>query len=128
MAATLCHACTMLPASVAKTQQHCCAPGARTQQTFLEVFRIFFCVRQKCCARGKTSRHLGNKLASAMLPPQCVLVYRASVRYSHESMPESVDALFGDSGPDSWILVLRQCFLGPFFPLLQVEPYESKNI
>ena len=28
------------------------------------------CVRTKCCARGKTSQHLGNMITSAMLPPQ----------------------------------------------------------
>ena len=35
------------------------------------------CVRHKRCARGKTSRHLGNMIASAMLPPQGVLVLPA---------------------------------------------------
>ena len=33
------------------------------------------CVRHKCCARGKTRTHLGNMITSAMLPPQCVLVF-----------------------------------------------------
>ena len=31
------------------------------------------CVRHTCCARGKTSTHLGSTTTSAMLPPQCVL-------------------------------------------------------
>ena len=47
---------------------------------FLKIFRNILCpghkicVGHKCCARGKTSQHLGNMIASAMLPPQCVLV------------------------------------------------------
>ena len=49
---------------------------ARTQETFREDFQKNFmcpwhkiCVGHKCCARGKTSQHLGNMITS-----QCVLV------------------------------------------------------
>ena len=48
--------------------------AARTQETFLKIFRNSFCVRHKCCALGKTSQHLRNMITSAMSPPQCVLV------------------------------------------------------
>ena len=42
--------------------------AARTQQMFLKIFRNILCpghkicVGQKCCARGKTSQHLGNMI------------------------------------------------------------------
>ena len=55
--------------------------AARKQEMFLKILRNIFCVqdtkfgvRHKCCARGKTSQHLGNTITSAMLLPQCVLV------------------------------------------------------
>ena len=48
-----------------------------TQKVFLKIFRNIFCVRHKCCVRGKMSQHLGNMITSAMLPPQCVLVLPA---------------------------------------------------
>ena len=50
--------------------------AARTQM-FLKNSRNILCVRHKCCARGKTSQHLGNMITSAMLPPQCVPVLPA---------------------------------------------------
>ena len=40
--------------------------AARTQEIFLKIFRNILCpgdkicIRHKCCARGKTSQHLGN--------------------------------------------------------------------
>ena len=44
---------------------------------FLKIFRNISCVRHKCCARGKTSQHLGNMITPALLPPHCVLVLPA---------------------------------------------------
>ena len=52
--------------------------AVRTQETFLKIFRKrIFCVRHKCCVRGRTSQHLRNIITSAMLPPKCVLVLPA---------------------------------------------------
>ena len=47
--------------------------AARTQEMFLKIFRNIFCVRHKCCARGKSSQRVNpNLITSAMLPAQCV--------------------------------------------------------
>ena len=57
----------------------------RTQKNVSEEFqKHFMCpghkicaARYECCVRGKTSRHLGNMITSAMFPPQCFLVLPA---------------------------------------------------
>ena len=49
--------------------------AARTQEIFLKFFRNMFCVRHKCCPRGKMCRLLGNvRTRSAMLLSQIRVV------------------------------------------------------
>ena len=48
-------------------------------------------VRHKCCARSKSSQHLGNIITSAMLPPQFVLVLPALAQ--HHIVPEQIVAV-----------------------------------
>ena len=81
VAATLCPAMLIIRD---KTRQHCCSPRGqkkcfwRFSETFYDCVQdTKFFVRHKCCARGKTSQHLGNMITSAMLPPQRVLVLPA---------------------------------------------------
>ena len=72
--------------------------SARTQEMF------GWCVRRKCCARGKTSQHLGNMITSAMLPP--------NVSWSCRPLTVYFDFL-----PDFWrrslASVLPACFVVP---------------
>ena len=66
-----------------------------------EDFQKHFCVRQTCCARGKTSQHLGNILTSAMFPPPCripchfwPLLFQCLVLQKNESIQQKNKSKF----------------------------------
>ena len=69
--------------------------AARTQEMFLKISRTIFCVRHKCCARGKTTQHLRNMITSAMLPPQCVFVLPAhNVHFNSRTRSSRIKGIF----------------------------------
>ena len=55
------------PWNSGKTRTHCMLRGNKKFFKSLKFFRNTNFVRHKCCARGKTSQHLGNTITSAMV-------------------------------------------------------------
>ena len=126
--------------------------AAQTIEMFLKAFRNILCplhticIRHKCCARGKTSQHLGSTITSSMLPPQCFLFCRGlrnaealycSVsstprwpRYHHvvrRHVTRIFLRMFRHKKYVMMLLTLR-CYFNPFTPKsdqLQVSPAAS---